>query len=99
MRRPGGGPSGPGGSALFRYGLIQEVIDPQLSTRQRGPLVRALAAREHDGPVRGAGAGVAAHDRPVGPVVAGRRVRGAGAAPGPGHPADPGRGAGRWRRR
>jgi putative transposase len=36
--------------ALFRYELIQEVIDPALSTRQRGPLVRALAAREHDGP-------------------------------------------------
>src|SRR5438045_3232026 len=36
--------------ALFRYELIQEVIDPALSTRQRGPMVRALAAREHDGP-------------------------------------------------
>jgi putative transposase len=36
--------------ALFRYELIQEVIDPALSTRQRGPLVRALAAMEHDGP-------------------------------------------------
>lgn len=40
---------------LFRYELIQEVLDPQLSTRQRGALVRALAARTHagpDGPVR-----------------------------------------------
>jgi len=36
--------------ALFRYELIQEVIDPALSTRQRGALVRELAAREHDGP-------------------------------------------------
>src|SRR5258705_158250 len=36
--------------ALFRYELIQEVIDPALSTRQRGPMVRALAEREHDGP-------------------------------------------------
>src|SRR2546423_10366402 len=36
--------------ALFRYELIQDVIDPALSTRQRGPMVRALAAREHDGP-------------------------------------------------
>src|SRR3989440_13054477 len=33
--------------ALFRYELIQDVIDPALSTRQRGPMVRALAAREH----------------------------------------------------
>src|SRR4051812_33022557 len=36
--------------ALFRYELIQDVIDPTLSTRQRGPMVRALAEREHDGP-------------------------------------------------
>lgn len=36
--------------ALFRYTLIQDVIDPSLSTRQRGALVRQIAAREHDGP-------------------------------------------------
>jgi putative transposase len=36
--------------ALFRYELIQDVIDPALSTRQRGLMVRALAEREHDGP-------------------------------------------------
>src|SRR5262245_5691232 len=36
--------------ALFRDELIQEVINPALSTRQRGVLVRQLAAREHDGP-------------------------------------------------
>ena len=36
--------------ALFRYELIQEVIDPTLSPRQRGALVRALAARAHPGP-------------------------------------------------
>lgn len=35
---------------LFRYELIQEVIDPALSTRARGRLVRALAEREHTGP-------------------------------------------------
>jgi hypothetical protein len=35
---------------LFRYELIQEVIDPQLSTRQRGKLVRELAQRSHQGP-------------------------------------------------
>lgn len=36
--------------ALFRYELIQDVIDVRLSTKQRGPLVRAIAAKEHDGP-------------------------------------------------
>jgi putative transposase len=35
---------------LFRYELIQDVIDPALSTRTRGRLVRALAEREHTGP-------------------------------------------------
>lgn len=37
-------------TGLFRYQLIQEVTDPQLSARQRGVLVRELAGREHDGP-------------------------------------------------
>ena len=37
--------------ALFRYELIQEVIDPTLTARQRGVLVRALAARAHPGPL------------------------------------------------
>ena len=36
--------------ALFRYELIQDVIDVRLSTKQRGPLVREIAAREHVGP-------------------------------------------------
>ena len=36
--------------ALFRYELIQDVIDPALSSRQRGRLVRALAERDHQGP-------------------------------------------------
>ena len=36
--------------ALFRYQLIREAADPALSTRQRGRLVRALAARAHPGP-------------------------------------------------
>jgi putative transposase len=35
---------------LFRYGLIQDALDPALSTKQRGRLVRALAEREHEGP-------------------------------------------------
>lgn len=36
--------------ALFRWQVIQELIDPHLSARQRGELVRALADREHPGP-------------------------------------------------
>ncbi|WP_204015244.1 DDE-type integrase/transposase/recombinase, partial [Virgisporangium aurantiacum] len=36
--------------ALFRYGLVQEVIDPTLSTRQRGRLVREVTGRVHAGP-------------------------------------------------
>jgi putative transposase len=36
--------------ALFRYSLIREAADPGLSTRQRGRLVRELAARPHPGP-------------------------------------------------
>jgi putative transposase len=35
---------------LFRYALIREAADSSLSTKQRGRLVRALAAREHLGP-------------------------------------------------
>ena len=36
--------------ALFRYRLIQDVIDVRLSARQRGALVATIAGREHDGP-------------------------------------------------
>jgi putative transposase len=36
--------------ALFRYSLIREAADPELSPRQRGALVRALADRDHVGP-------------------------------------------------
>ena len=35
---------------LFRYALIREAADASVSTRQRGRLVRDLAAREHTGP-------------------------------------------------
>ncbi|MFL5913188.1 MAG: DDE-type integrase/transposase/recombinase [Gaiellaceae bacterium] len=34
---------------LFRYSLIREPADPQLTTKQRGRLVRDLASREHAG--------------------------------------------------
>lgn len=33
--------------ALFRYSLIREAADPELSNRERGQIVRHLAAREH----------------------------------------------------
>jgi putative transposase len=36
--------------ALFRYGLIREAADPDLSSAERGQLVRQLAGREHRGP-------------------------------------------------
>ena len=36
--------------ALFRYEVIQELTDPQMSARQRGELARTLADREHAGP-------------------------------------------------
>ena len=36
--------------ALFRYGLIRAAADPDLSPRERGELVREVAAREHKGP-------------------------------------------------
>ena len=36
--------------ALFRYALIRQAADPALSSKQRGVLVRALAASEHPGP-------------------------------------------------
>ena len=36
--------------ALFRYGLVQEVMDPALSSRQRGRLVREVTGRVHAGP-------------------------------------------------
>ena len=36
--------------ALFRYSLVREAADESLTIRQRGQLVRELAAREHTGP-------------------------------------------------
>src|SRR5579859_7411379 len=35
---------------LFRYMLIREAADPALSSRQRGAMVREIAAREHADP-------------------------------------------------
>ncbi len=39
--------------ALFRYQIVRAAADPSLSTRQRGPLVRALAGMEHPWPYGG----------------------------------------------
>jgi putative transposase len=36
--------------ALFRYGLIREAADTELTPTERGRLVRALAGKEHRGP-------------------------------------------------
>lgn len=40
--------------ALFRYQLICPALDPGLSTKARGRVVRAIAARTHAGPFGGA---------------------------------------------
>ena len=39
--------------ALFRYQLIREAADETVTSRQRGPMVRALARLEHPGPFGG----------------------------------------------
>ena len=39
--------------ALFRYQLICPALDPDLSTKARGRIVRALAAQSHAGPFGG----------------------------------------------
>ncbi len=36
--------------ALWRWALVGPAMDPALTPRQRGAVVRDLAAREHDGP-------------------------------------------------
>ena len=44
--------------ALFRYRLIAPAIEPGLTGRQRGRLVRGIAAKAHAGPAGRPGAGV-----------------------------------------
>ena len=39
--------------ALFRYQLICPALEPDLSTKARGRIVRAIAARSHQGPFGG----------------------------------------------
>jgi putative transposase len=36
--------------ALWRWALVEPAMDPALTARQRGQVVRDLAAREHEGP-------------------------------------------------
>jgi putative transposase len=40
-------------TALFHYELIRAAADPAVTTRQRGPMVRDLAALVHPGPFGG----------------------------------------------
>ncbi len=76
--------------ALFRYALIREAADAALGTRQRGRLVRELAAREHAGPFGGqVMVSRASLDRWIRAWRAGGSGRAGPAVP-PGHPADPG---------
>jgi hypothetical protein len=59
--------------ALFRYQLICPALEPGLSTKQRGRIVRAIADRDHDGPFGGGSAATGA----------------AGSRPCPRHPGSP----------
>ena len=57
--------------ALFRYQLIREAADESVTPRQRGPMVKALAAQTHPGPF---GCGAAVGSMPLN-LVAAPRVR------------------------
>ena len=59
--------------ALWRWSLIEPVMDPALTARQRGQLVRAIAAREHAGPF---GARVSVSRKTVDRWIAARRAGG-----------------------
>ena len=73
--------------------LIREAADPALTGRQRGALVRALAAAEHTDPDGRHGADHPVDAGPVDPGLARGRVRRAGAQPAPVRAADPAGGA------
>jgi putative transposase len=62
--------------ALWRWALVEPAMDPALTARQRGQVVRALAAREHEGP---SGRPVAVSRRTIGRWIAARRAGGFGA--------------------
>lgn len=70
--------------ALFRYQLICPALEPGLSTKQRGRIVRAIADRDHDGPFGGrVRYSRESLDRWI------RRYRGGGLRPCPRHPGSP----------
>jgi len=62
--------------ALWRWALIEPAMDPALTARQRGQVVRELAAREHEGP---SGRPVAVSRRTIDRWVVARREGGFGA--------------------
>lgn len=63
--------------ALFRYQVICPALDPDLSTKARGPIVRAIAARTHScRPVRWATHLFPRHLGPVDPPLPGGWFRG-----------------------
>ena len=59
--------------ALWRWALTEPAMDPALTARQRGAVVRQLAAREHEGP---SGAPVSVSRRTIDRWVVARRAGG-----------------------
>jgi putative transposase len=59
--------------ALWRWALVEPAMDPALTSRQRGQVVRQLAAREHEGP---SGRPVAVSRRTIDRWVVARRAGG-----------------------
>jgi putative transposase len=62
--------------ALWRWALVEPAMDPALTARQRGQVVRALAAREHEGP---SGRPVSVSRRTLDRWIVARRAGGFGA--------------------
>jgi putative transposase len=62
--------------ALWRWALIEPAMDPALTARQRGQVVRDLAARDHEGP---SGRPVAVSRRTIDRWIVARRAGGFGA--------------------
>ncbi|MGO9080538.1 MAG: hypothetical protein ACLQDY_16090 [Streptosporangiaceae bacterium] len=59
--------------ALWRWSLIEPAMDPALTSRQRGQVVRALAGREHGGP---SGAPVSVSRKTIDRWITARRAGG-----------------------
>ena len=61
--------------ALWRWTLVEPAMDPALTARQRGAVVRDLASREHEGPGGKKTVGVSRRnlDRPRRHLPAGHR--------------------------